>query len=151
MTNARVTMYLKRVTVKVKDGTDQGLNRLAQQIAGLTKVAIQRNGQIDTGFMLSSVYAIGKGQSGYSMARAEALAHNKSRRTGRRVTSKGRMAPERELLKVNDGDSVAGIVVGANYAIFQEARRSFLYVSAEAGARQAGGTLEAEYRKVVRD
>ena len=57
------------------------------------------------------------------------------------------LAPEQRLPR----DATAGVVVGANYAIYQEVRKSFLYKAAEKVAREAGGTLEAKYRELVHD
>jgi hypothetical protein len=41
--------------------------------------------------------------------------------------------------------------VGANYAIYQESKKSFLYAGAEEAAREAGGTCERVFSREVHD
>jgi len=141
-----VKMYLDHVTVVIEDATDEALAALAFQIEGLTKRNIQQNGQIDTGFMLNSVYSITPEGSGYAEARAEAQSHELNR-AGEFVDVSKRMAPEVALPE----DASAGVCVGANYAIFQEAQKPFLFPAGEEGAKQGGGTVEAVYKDLVKD
>lgn len=101
------------------------------QVEGQTKVNITDNGQVDTGFMLNSVYTTGNNGSTYGAAERQAGARDPD----------GEMAPE-----VDAGDGVA-VAVGAEYAIHQEEKNSFLYRAAE---QVAGSVAEAEIRRVAR-
>jgi len=133
------------VTVKVKDATDEALAAIAFQIAGLTQRNITDNGQVDTGFMRSSVYAIGKNTNSYEDAKGKAQSQVVSQKRGTTVDQSDSMAPETTLPK----DASAAVVVGANYAIYEEVEKPFLFPAAEEGARQAGGTAERVYKEVV--
>jgi hypothetical protein len=55
------------------------------------------------------------------------------------------MAPEPGL----PDDAAAGVVVGANYAIYQEAANPFLYPAAERAAREFDGEAERIFREVL--
>jgi len=135
--DAEVKMYLDHVKVVVRGATHEALVAIAHQIEAETKVKIQENEQIDTGFMLNSTYVATNEGSGYGQARAAAQARNPD----------AKMAPEHRLSE----DAVA-VVVGAEYAIWQEARKSFLYAGAERVAgTTAGMTAERVYKRVVHD
>jgi hypothetical protein len=137
-----VKLYLERVKIKVKDATDEALAELAFQLEGHTKANIANNNQIDTGFMMNSVYTITRRDSSYGASTATGQYRDKE---GNMVERK--LAPEQRL----PSDAAAGVVVGASYAIYQEVRKTFLFKAAETVARQAGGTLEAKYRELVHD
>ncbi len=134
-------MYLDHVKAAVEGATEEVLKKLAFRIVERTQLNIRENDQIDTGFMVNSVYPVWKEGSGYEGAANEAEAHN-VRKTGEVV--KGiRMAPEEQLPE----DAAAGVVVGANYAIYQEVLNAFLYPAAEAAAAEFGGLAEQIYRE----
>jgi hypothetical protein len=135
--DADVKLYLDHVKVVVEQATVKALVALAMQIEGQAKICIVENDQVDTGFMLNSVYTIERSGSGYGAATSAALARNQD----------ARMAPEERL----PGDAAAGVIVGAEYAVFQEVRNSFLHRAAEQVARQAGGICEPVYREAVHD
>lgn len=137
-----------RVTLVVKDATEAGLLALAHLIEGKAKVNIQQNGQIDTGFMLNSVYGFARSESGYGTARAAAESRTVSAKTGRVVKAEGRMASEPAF---PGDDALAGVHVGANYAIYQELRKSFLFRAAEEGAEEGQGVLSGVYGSRVND
>ena len=114
---------------------------------GRAKVNIQTNGQIDTGFMLNSIYTVTPKSSGYGAALSQARSKTRSK-TGQQVKKDDAMAPARSL----EGKDVrAAVICGANYAIFQEQSRSFLFAAAETVAREAGGIAEAIYRERLND
>lgn len=142
-----VKLYLERVEAVVKGATEEGLAALALLIEGKTKANIVANGQVDTGFMLNSVYAISRRSSNFGAAQAKALGSVYSRKTGRRVAPRA-MGGEPSF---PDNETLAGVVVGANYAIYQELDRPFLRPAAEEVVGRAGGTLEPIYRRLVSD
>ena len=149
MADAKVTWYLEKVKVKIDAATDEALAQVAFQIEAATKKnIINVNKQLDTGFMGASVYAKSKAKgSEYAEARAEAETKTLSSKTGRVVDVSKRMAREETLPK----SAGAAVVVGANYAIYQEAQQSFLYAAAVEVAATVKGTVEPVYRSKVND
>ncbi len=139
--DVEVRMYLDHVKVVVQEATEEVLRKLAFRIVERTQLKIRENDQIDTGFMVNSVYPIWKEGSGYEGAASEADRHN-VRQSGE-VVGGIRMAPEEQLPE----DAMAGVVVGANYAIFQEEVNPFLYPAAEEAAAEFGGEAEQVYRE----
>lgn len=127
-----VKLYLDHVKLTVKGAGQQALEALAFQIEGQAKIQIQENGQIDTGFLLNSVYTLTPRSSGFRAAHAAAKARN----------------PKAAIVEAPALNEGAAVVVGANYAIYQEVRKSFLYAGAERVARTAGGKAEQVFREV---
>ena len=140
---AEVHLKLDHVNMVVEKATDEALAALALQIAGQTTTNIANNNQIDTGFMMNSVYAITRHSSTYKDA--DPTGEYRSRKTGQHVGRK--LAPEQRL----PSDAAAGVIVGANYAIYQETQDSFLFKAAEQVARDADGICEPVYRNEVHD
>ena len=68
MIGGEVKLYLDRVKVKIKDATDEALAAWAFQLEGQTKANIAGNDQVDTGFMMNSVYTITRKESTYRAA-----------------------------------------------------------------------------------
>jgi hypothetical protein len=136
MTNTpTVKIYLDHLETVVKDCTEELVKRLALRTEERAKLNIRSNGQIDTGFMVNSIYTIfANGVSGYSISKALAESETKSRKTGKEVDHSDDMAPE-EILS---DDVAAAVVVGANYAIYNEARNPFLYPAAAEASRELG-------------
>jgi len=147
MPDATIHFRLDHVLTTVQGASERALLALALQTEGHVKVKIRDNDQVDTGFMLNSVYSVGNDTSGYSAAKGIADRNTKSRRTGADVDHAGDMAPERRLPR----DVAAAVVVGANYAIYQEVKQSFLYAGALEAAKQAEGTCEKVFRQEVHD
>ncbi len=140
--DAEVRWYRDHVKVLVKDATEEVLKQLGFRIVERAQLNIRDNDQIDTGFMVNSLYVIWGDGSGYGAAK-QAAEQQTTGRDGRRVDHSEDMAPERAL----EGSAAAGVVVGANYAIYQEARIPFLYPAGETAAREFGGEAEQIYRK----
>jgi len=121
----------------LRAASGRALRKVAFDIEGQTKKNIQENGQIDTGFMVNSVYTVTDNDNTYGQA-------NKS---GRYTNEAGanvprNLAPQARLPHSNE--PAALVAVGAEYAIWQELKRSFLMaaaqeVGAKAGASVAGG------------
>ena len=140
---AEVHLKLDHVNVVVEKATDEALAALALQIEGQTTANIANNNQIDTGFMMNSVYTISRRDSTYKDA--DPTGEYRSRKTGQQVERK--LAPEERL----PSDAAAAVIVGAAYAIYQEVQDSFLFKAAEQVARDAEGICEPVYRAEVHD
>lgn len=148
MADVEVKMYLDHVLVEVEKATDEALKQLVYDVVRRAQDHIRSNDQIDTGFLVNSIYPIWKDGSGYDAAKSEAESHTTGK-GGRHVDHSDDMAPEARL----PDDAQAGVVVGAVYAIFQEAANPFLYPAAEEAANdfEYGGKAERIYREVLPD
>lgn len=124
MPKPKVNWYADKVVVAALEAVN--LPAIALQIEGQAKANIVENDQIDTGFMLNSVYSTGPEGSTYGAAKSEASKKNPA----------GGMAPE------VDPQGGAAVAVGAEYSIFQEMRESFLYRAAELVASQIQGVIK---------
>jgi hypothetical protein len=106
---------------------------VAARIDGQTKLNIVANDQVDTGFMVNSVYFATEEGSSYGETDEAGLFPN---RQGDLVARE--MAPEAPL-----PDNFAALVcVGASYAIYQEMVDPFLYPALVQVAGEAGGIIE---------
>jgi hypothetical protein len=114
------------VLAQVEAAKNVILDEMAFAIEAEAKNNIVGNNQVDTGFMLNSTYAVTQQQSSYGKARAAARSKNPD----------AEIAPEERAPRGG-----AAVVVGAEYAIYQEERRSFLYKAGQDVARQAGGII----------
>lgn len=122
-----VKWYGAEVKMLVERATKKLLNQIVFQGEGHTKVNIRENGQIDTGFMVNSVYAVSAERDSYAESRGGAQACN----------PKATMSQE-----IRPGHNEAILAVGAEYAIYQEARQSFLWKAVE--------QLQAEFPQIAR-
>ena len=128
-----LTWYGQTVSLHFDRMTRRGLTAVAAHVDGLTKLNIIANDQVDTGFMVNSVYFVGESESTYAEANADGPYTNKA---GQMVTRQ--LAPEAVL-----PDAYAALVcVGANYAIFQEMALPFLYPALLQAAAETGGILQ---------
>jgi len=146
MADVEVKFYLDHVQVVVEEATEKVLKELAFRIQERAQANIRDNDQVDTGFMVNSIYPVWKDGSGYNEAQAQAEKMTTDRK-GRSVDHAGDMAAEENL----PSDAAAGVVVGASYAIYQEAVMPFLYPAAEAAAAEFGAQAERIYREVLPD
>lgn len=136
--NGEVRLYLDYVLVRVNSRAEEFLEAVALQIQAETKVKIQQNGQIDTGFMMNSTYTISRRSETYSAAFP----------SGAYASTQGRSVPRRLAPRATlPANAKAATVVGAEYAIYQEARKSFLYAAGEEVANQLKGTAEQVFKK----
>lgn len=134
----QVNWYERDVMLVINEATEEMLRAVALQVEGQSKINIEENGQVDTGFMRSSVYVSGLGLSSYDETLPSGVyGSSKSGEPGER-----RIMPE----VLDAGEGIA-VVVGAEYAIHQEMRDSFLYRGAE---MVAGGLAEATMESVAR-
>lgn len=141
---SRMKSYRPQVMIKIKNITEKELEAFAFQVEAQTKVNIQQNGQIDTGFMLNSVYTRTKsGESTYNDTETSGLYISKDLRDVERE-----IAPEREI----PGKATAIVAVGAAYAIYQEQQQSFLFAAAETTASgRPGAEVSSNIKKRVRE
>lgn len=152
----KVNWHKDRVMLRLRAATEKALAAVAFQVERRTKENIVANDQIDTGFMLNSVYTVTPEDSTYGKAQSRAenqklKKHRGARRNrARRWTDvTGRMAPEVTLPESDE--PVAAVVVGAKYAIYQETKQSFLYQALLQVAQQAGGIIQAVARSEMHD
>jgi hypothetical protein len=134
--DAEVVFFLDHIMVRVQEAEGEILEALAHQIEGQAKANIVANDQVDTGFMLNSIYVTTESGSTHRQAEGKARAKNPS----------GKMATE-----VTAGQGKAAVVAGAEYAIFQEAKNSFLFRAAEQVGPQVGGIVEKIGKEVIVD
>lgn len=138
--------HVKRVVARA---SLQTAATVAFQVEAQTRVNIQENRQIDTGFMLNSVYTITHTGSFYGKAwPTGSYPVDPSKHSGQTGLRRAELAPEARMPK----GSLAGILVGAEYAIWQELRMSFLYAAAEmVGSKIKGSVVEKIFKGFVRD
>lgn len=121
---------------RLRRASRQVVAELAYWIEAQAKANIVANNQVDTGFMLNSVYAVGPdGDSHYSQAQSAA-----------QIQAEREMGAE---IRPDDNDS-AVVAVGAGYAIYQEADNSFLYRALEQAQAVAPDLIEQVGREEFR-
>jgi len=138
----KVTMYTDHVLLKVAAVSDKALEAVALQIEAQTKVNIQRNGQIDTGFMLNSTYTVTSQGSSFGNTNPSGSYAN---RNGESVPRK--IVPQQTL----PANAKAACVVGAEYAIYQELKNPFLYPAAVDVASQVKGTVDKVFKAALQE
>lgn len=110
---ANVKWYGDNVLAQVKVASQKMADEAALAIEGQTTVNIRNNGQVDTSFMLHSVYSVTSGGSSYA---PDSHSKRKDRRTA-------------AAQQPGAGGAVVG--VAAEYALWQELEQSFLFRAAE--------------------
>jgi hypothetical protein len=125
---AKVNWYEKDVILVVDKATDEVLTKLANHVQGQTRVNIQANGQIDTGFMINAVYAITPLPNDRPRVRALVEA---------RAAADRPLAPAFRIAKHGE----AAIHGAAEYTIHQEMRKPFLYPALVSAAKIADGAI----------
>lgn len=133
MTKAKVNMHLDHVMLRVEGATDEVLHAVALQVEGTAKRNVVSNDQIDTGFMLNSIYTESQEGSTFGETWAGPL---------------GKKAPKLRLPRLF---SAAAVHVSAVYAIYQEMMNSFLRTAAQEVAGQVKGIAESVYRRALHD
>lgn len=120
-------LNIPSVLKKSQDIGKETINKYALLIEGQTKILIVANGQVDTGFMLNSVYTIlAGGQSSYLQTWPSGTYNGKSR--------------TKEAQRGLSGKAVAAVGVSASYALWQELRQSFLFAAAGSVQTLAAGS-----------
>jgi hypothetical protein len=124
MPDAQVNWYEDDVILVVDQATDDFVSRIAFHVEGEAKVGAP----VDTGFMWNAIYAITPAGSN----------------RGRAVASARGAAADRDLAsEPGIGEGEAAVHAAAEYTIFQEMRRGFLYRALERAQAVAGGMIEA--------
>lgn len=111
------------------------LSEMAFAVEGEAKKNLTNNNQVDTGFLRNSVYAVTP--NGSTEDKIDPNGRYKSRKTGRMVDRR----QSGQTVTINSDGTSAAVVAGADYAIHQEAEKSFLYRAGESVARQADGII----------
>lgn len=137
-----VRFHLDHVLVKVTAVSDKALEAVALQIEAQTKVNIQRNRQIDTGFMINSTYVVTQKGSTFNDTEPSGEYFN----LAGQVVKRG-IVPQQTL----PANARAAVVVGAEYSIWQELLKAFFYPAAETVAGQVKGTVEKVFREELHD
>ncbi len=119
---ADVKWYGDSILAQVKVAGQRMADEAALQIEAQTAVEIVSNGQVDTGFMLNSVYSVTSGGSSFNPGQAE------------RAYRIALPPPD-----VPEGGAVVG--VAAEYALWQELENSFLFRAAEIVAGTMGAPI----------
>jgi hypothetical protein len=128
-----VNWYKEEVIAHFTGLNRKGLAAVAARIEGQAKINIVANDQVDTGFMLNTVYHVAEDGSSYGQTDSGGYYTNQE---GQQVQREA--APEAPLPAGYD----ALVAVGANYAIFQEMAESFLYQALLDVAAEAGSIIE---------
>ena len=130
MPSGKVDWYANDVILRAEGATDELLTQLAFYVEGEAKI----EAPVDTGFMRNAIYAIGVDQNHRSTAEGEAGA-----------------VADRELAPYPDLKPHEAAVHGAaEYTIYQEMVRSFLYRALEKARAVAPGIIQEVGRKRFR-
>lgn len=124
-----VDWYRNRVVAKLKDADAKVLDKLAFQTLGQARINIRENRQIDTGFMTNSGFVVSAKRNTYLAALAAATA-----RADRQMAT-----PPSVNTKIE-----SAVAFGAQYAIYQEIRRSFLYQAVQDVSKSFGAIVSEE-------
>ena len=133
MSKVKVDMHLDHVMMRVDGATDEVLHALALQVEGVTKRNIVSNNQVDTGFMLNSVYSASE--------KGDTFGETWAGPPGQKATK----------LRLPSLFSAAAVHVSAMYAIYQEMMNPFLRPAADEVAGQSKGIAESVYKRALHD
>lgn len=115
MAKAKIKWYPDEVKKAALEAVN--LEGVAFRVEETAKANIVRNDQVDTGFMLNSTYVVLPDRSTYSGGEG--------------------IGPKPDV-KANQ----AAVVVGANYAIYQEIQQSFLFSALNQVTGELGGIVK---------
>lgn len=146
----------------LEEASLEALTSSAFAIEGGIKREIVKNDQVDTAFMLNSVYVATPEQSTYEEAKQKAMGQvtasgekrvhligkRKSRKSGRwqDVTNR-EVLEEVKPETLNEEGVVVIVAVGAEYAVYQEMQQPFIYPALVAEAQEVGGKLVEQAKK----
>lgn len=134
-----VDWFGDEVKLILKNATAEMIRAAAFAVEGQAKVNITTNGQVDTGFMRNSVYAAVAGGASSGGASSGTYTSYKE----------GRSVERRALPQMNPPEDGAIVAVGAEYGIYQEQERAFLYPALERVAQTMEGQIIAAGQKVT--
>lgn len=131
--------YTKEVSLTLEGATADVLGGAAFQIEAEAKINIRNNRQIDTGFMLNSVWAILPEDADpipesqdFEQATNDAKAQNTDAEMGNKPS-------------IPASGAAAG--VGASYAVYNEMRNPFMWPAIEATQQKMGGIVDDVAKK----
>jgi len=129
-----INFFTEEVILAVDKVVSDGLAEVALEIQGQAVLNIRSNNQIDTGFMMNSGYVLANnGTDTYSHLQTHGVYSGKS------GDSQWRELADRADLP----DGVEALVAfGANYAIYQEAAKPFLFKAANQVSGKVDGKFE---------
>jgi hypothetical protein len=127
MSGAKVNWYGEKVKLVVKGATAQILTQAAMICADKAAIRITENDQIDTGFMRAATYGVGPKESGRPKAESEAPS-----------LAERPLAPE----PGRPDENTAAIHCAAEYAIYQDMKKPFMYPAAQDVAKEFKGIVE---------
>jgi len=136
----QVDWYADDLLLRVDHATDEFLTKLAFKGEGYAKIKVRDNKQVDTGFMINTIYAIPA--TGDPENTGHPSGTYRSRKEERDVQrNRVDRAPK---LKPH----TAGIHAAAEYAVYQEMVNSFLYHALERlQSEDAAGVIRSVGRK----
>lgn len=123
------------ILAEIKAAEKAILSDMAFAIEAEAKVNLTNNNQVDTGFLRNSVYAVTP--NGSTEDKIDPNGRYKSRKTGRMVDRR----QSGQTVTINSDGTSAAVVAGADYAIHQEAEKSFLYRAGESVAKQSDAII----------
>lgn len=126
--------------LRVKLATAAMLTKAAFEVEAQAKVNIGNNQQIDTGFMVNTVYTVAPHAASQPAGSGEYYSRVEER------TVQKTAAPARQ-----PAEGAALVGVAAEYALPQELRQSFLYRALEQVAAGKGGDIVAAGRSEIGD
>jgi hypothetical protein len=167
MADTGVHFNRRAVEEKLDEAMAQIAARIAFRLEWAAKRQIRANDQIDTSFMVNSVYSELASKARRSAASrdyetSKAAAESRSARGGHKEQGRNKkgqftkakpvelereMAPKVEL----KGDELAAVAVGARYAIYQEQRKPFLFPAAEQVKGEMADIVTEVRREVLND
>jgi hypothetical protein len=126
MAKIDIDWYTDKVLLAAEEALN--LEAVALRIEERAKINVVGNNQVDTGFMLNSIYTVTEKSNNYSAARAAAGSRNPG----------ANMAPRVSL----ERGAWAAVAAGAEYSIYQEIKKSFLLAAAQETAAEVGGVVK---------
>lgn len=121
MAKGKLTWNKRQVMLTVEKATAAQMGVMALRVESEAKQNIVANDQVDTGFMLNTVYHVAEGSNSYPTTDAPGV--KLSGKTGQLRTVE--KAPQADL----PSEFMALVACGAEYAIYQELKQSFLYLA----------------------
>lgn len=135
---AKVDWRGDEILAIVQAASDEVMHKLASETRDLAVENIKSDNLIDTGFMLNSAYIVTPLGDDYSATWKDGrYPVNPGKHGGWSGQARREKAPKVDLPTNAD----AAVVIGANYAIFQEIENFFLYLAAEKVVGRIGGII----------
>lgn len=143
--NGKLAWYGRQVEAIIDKATPKALARVAFQVEGQAKVNARDNGQLDTSFMINSTYSVTEEGPFFDGSPGTGSP------SGQYASSKsGRPAPRRRNEAVpTPPRGGAAVHAAAEYAAYQEMRKSWLYQALEQVVPAVKGIVEGLLAEVL--